>query len=96
MIMHKNVGTQEAHIRTGAAFVVLIIALLIPDQPVIRIVLAIIAAILAGTAFLRVCPLNTLIGRNTYDGTQAPPAADPTPEAPAAPTVGSDTEKPSA
>ena len=66
--MQKNVGDQEAYMRIGAAVVFLLLALFITENPSLRILLAVLAAILAGTAFLRTCPINTLLKRNTYEG----------------------------
>jgi hypothetical protein len=75
--MQKNVGTQEAYIRIGVGIVVLLIALF-TENPTVRIILAVIAAILAGTAFLRSCPINTLIKRNTHK--EESPNAERAPE----------------
>lgn len=63
--MKKNIGTQEAHIRTIAGVVVLLFALFIVDNPNFRILLAVIAAILAGTAYMRSCLIYTLLKRDT-------------------------------
>lgn len=68
LIMQKNIGTQEAYIRIAVAVIVLLLALFITQSPVIKILFALLAAVLAGTAFLRTCPLNTALKRNTYDG----------------------------
>lgn len=65
--MEKNIGTQEAHMRTIIAVVLLLIALLVVESPFLKIVLAIVAATLALTAFLRTCPVNTMLHKNTYD-----------------------------
>jgi hypothetical protein len=67
-MIQKNVGTNEAYLRTAVAAVLVLLALFLVDGPVMRIVLAVLAAILAGSAFIRTCPINHLLGRNTYDG----------------------------
>jgi hypothetical protein len=87
--MEINVGTKDGHIRIALGAVIILIALFLVEQPVIRILLAIIAAVLAGTAFLHHCPLYKMMGKNTCEDKgvagsmpEAAPAADePTPDA---------------
>ncbi|HCC05486.1 TPA: hypothetical protein DEP58_04255 [Patescibacteria group bacterium] len=62
--MKKNVSTQEAHIRTLIGIILLLLALFLIDNAVIKILFATIAAILAGTAFLHSCPLYTLMDKS--------------------------------
>ncbi len=62
--MHKNITDKEAHIRTVASIVLLFTALLFIDAPVVKILLASIAAILAGTAFFRTCPLYMFLKKD--------------------------------
>lgn len=63
--MTKNVGARDAHVRIIVAVVFVVTALLIVDNPYLRIVLASLGAIMAGTAYLRTCWLYTLMGKNT-------------------------------
>ncbi len=63
--MEKNVGTHEGHVRTIAAAVLVLIAFFVITNPYIRITLALIAGVLAVTAFVHTCPINHMIGRNT-------------------------------
>lgn len=65
--MKKNIGTQEAYVRITISIFALLLALFVFDGPVGKILFATLAAILAGTAFLRTCPINKLIGRDTHD-----------------------------
>lgn len=65
--MTKNIGAREANIRTTIAAVLVVVVFFFVTNPYVHIVLALIAAILAGTAFLRTCPINRLLGRNTCE-----------------------------
>lgn len=65
--MKKNISTQEAYVRTTLAVLTLLLALFVAENSIGKILFATLAAILAGTAFLRTCPINKLIGRNMYD-----------------------------
>lgn len=86
--MKKNIDTQEAHIRTIAGAVILLFALFFVDNASFRILLAIIAAVLAGTAYMRSSPIKTLMEKRTQKAdplettleTDTPPA--PMPEKP--------------
>jgi hypothetical protein len=74
-----NVGTKDANYRTLAAAVLVLVTFFFIENPYLRIVLATIAAVLAGTAFLRTCPLYTYLGRNTCEPvspTEANPVAE--------------------
>jgi len=80
--MKKNVSIQEAHIRTLVAIILLLLALFIINNAVGRILFAVLAAILAGTAFFHTCPLYTLMDKSTRE--QEPEAAtEPTNTPPA-------------
>jgi len=65
--MKKNVGNHESNIRMVAGALIVLFALFIVEAPVVKIVLATVAAILAGTAFLHFCPINTLLKRDSTD-----------------------------
>ena len=65
--MTKNVGTREGHIRVGVAAVLVILALFVTHTPVVQIVFVVLAAILAGSAFMHTCPVNHMLGRNTCE-----------------------------
>lgn|GEM_PF-5178941 len=65
--MKKNVGTKESRLRIAGAVVAIVIALFLQTYPATQLVLALVAAILAGTAYTRYCPLNQLLGRDSSD-----------------------------
>lgn len=65
--MEKNVGTDEAHIRTAAGAVLVIIAMFIIENATLRILFATMAAVLAGTAFFRTCPLYYVMKKSTRE-----------------------------
>jgi uncharacterized membrane protein YraQ (UPF0718 family) len=65
--MKKNIGTHDANMRMVAGVFIIVFALFLVDQYVIRIILAVIAAILAGTAFLHTCPLYVILGKDTCE-----------------------------
>ena len=59
-------STEDAHIRTAIALVLVLIALFFIEQPALRIILALVAGVLATTAFLRTCPVyNFLYDKDT-------------------------------
>jgi hypothetical protein len=64
--MKKNIDPQEAQMRTLVAVLLLLVALFL-ESTAIRILLAVSSAILAGTAFLRSCPIYTLLGKNALN-----------------------------
>ena len=64
--MNKNIGTQESHIRSLAGALTILLALFVENY-VLSIALAVLAAILAGTAFIRYCPINTLLKRDSRE-----------------------------
>jgi hypothetical protein len=59
--MNKNMSTEDAHIRTAIALVLVLIALFFIEQPALRIILALVAGVLATTAFLRTCPVYDIM-----------------------------------
>lgn len=65
--MKKNIGAQESNYRMIAGAVIVLYALFFVEAPTVKIILAVVAAVLAGTAFVRFCPINTLLKRNTSD-----------------------------
>ncbi len=70
MKLKKNVGTHDAHLRIVFGIFFLLFAIFLIENPTAKILLAVVATILAGTASLRFCPLYTLIHRTTYADTQ--------------------------
>lgn len=65
--MKKNIGTQESNYRMIAGAVIVLFALFFVDTPTVKIVLAVVASVLAGTAFIRFCPINLALKRNSSD-----------------------------
>lgn len=65
--MEKNIGSEEAHIRTIAGAVLILFAMFIIENATLRILVATLSAILAGTAFFRTCPLYYLLKKNTRE-----------------------------
>lgn len=63
--MTVNVGTPDRAVRLLAAVVLAVLVFTISLGPVLEIVLLVVAAVLAVTAFLRVCPLYRLFGFST-------------------------------
>jgi len=93
--MKKNVSTQEAHIRTLVGIVLLLLALFLIDNAVVKILFATIAAILAGTAFFHSCPLYTLMEKSKQEvisPATTPEASTPPETMPEKPIVGMEEE----
>ncbi len=65
--MKKNINTQEANIRTIISIILILLALLIVNNAAIKIIFAVIAASLAGSAFMRICPIYTFMNKNTHE-----------------------------
>ena len=63
--MEKNIGTQDSHMRLAGGVFLVLFALYVVENPTLQIILAVISAILAGTAFLHICMLYKLFGINT-------------------------------
>jgi len=83
-IMTQNVGANDAHARIIAAGVLVLIALFLVENAYVRIVLALVAAALAATAFFRTCFIYRLSGMDTCrpgSGTKEPDASAETPSA---------------
>ena len=73
--------------RSLAGALIVLFALFIVDNYAVRILLAAVAAVLAGTAFLRYCPINTLLKRDsreepTHEDSVEPVSEDTTEPAP--------------
>jgi hypothetical protein len=66
-----NVGGPERTVRFVVGVVFLALALLAPVDPVWRAVFALLAMVGLGTAVVRYCPLNTLMGRNSCRRSEA-------------------------
>lgn len=67
--MHKNLTTREAHARLGIAAVILGVALLSSSSN-LKILLAVLSSVLAGTAVLRFCPFYRLFRINKTTKTE--------------------------
>ncbi len=67
--MKKNVGIKEANIRTLVAAVLILLVFFFVKNPYIQIISALISAVLAGTAFLRTCPVYHYLHKNTCGDT---------------------------
>ena len=61
----RNVGRCDAGIRVFAGLALLVLSGIIQDRPLVALGIGFIAAILLGTALMRVCPLYTLFRINT-------------------------------
>ncbi len=65
--MKKNITEKESQMRNIVAIVLLLTALLVIENPFIKILLAIISAVLAITSFLHVCPMRTFLKKGNED-----------------------------
>jgi len=65
MKLEQNVGARDAQVRTIAGAVVIVVALFFVENPWVRLVLALVAAVLAATGYLHSCYLYKLLGKNT-------------------------------
>ena len=74
--MKKNVGSRESNIRMVAGAVIVLYALFIVEAPTVKIVLATVAAILAGTALIHFCPINLALKRDSSDTESTPEKAN--------------------
>jgi hypothetical protein len=87
MTFEKNVGHRDSQLRTVAAAVVIVVAMLMVDNPWLKIVLALVSAALAVSAYFHSCYLYKLLGLHTLGGkvahTDTKPG-EPTPEVPVA------------
>ncbi len=72
--------------RSLAGALIVLFALFIVENYVVRIILAAIAAILAGTAFLRYCPINAMLKRDSREFQHEEQTAMVQEEAPNEPT----------
>jgi hypothetical protein len=62
MTMHTNVGATEARVRWVLAAVLFAVAIAFNATPVVTLVAALAALVMAGTALTRTCPLYRLLG----------------------------------
>lgn len=62
----KNVGKQDAMIRYGLAAGLVVAGLLLGATSSLSIILYIIAAVLAITAQIRICPIYKILKLSTY------------------------------
>lgn len=87
--MKKNLNTREANIRTLVAAVLILGVFFFVENPYVQIICALISAVLAGTAFLRTCPIYHYMGKNTCEDVQvlATTQADQSPTTPATPPI---------
>lgn len=69
--MKKNVGKTDASLRVVGAAVLLLIALFVIEMPAVQILLALVAAVLATTAFLRTCPVYTYKNIDTTEASSS-------------------------
>ena len=60
--MHANVGATDAKVRWALAVVFFVVAIAFNGSPVITLVAALAALVMAGTALTRSCPLYQLLG----------------------------------
>jgi hypothetical protein len=84
--MQKNVGKTDSLIRLLLAAVLVVVALFLVDNAVLRIITAVVAAVLAITSFMSMCPIYHLLGKNTCDAEEpeeAPSATEEIAETPA-------------
>jgi len=65
--MKHNVGKTDATFRTVAAAVLIVLALFVAEAAWLRILLAVLAAGSAATAFLKFCPIYHSLDRTTSD-----------------------------
>lgn len=75
--MVKNIGTKDAHVRIILAAILVLAALFVVTNDVLRVVLALVGAALAATAYFRYCYLYKLLHKNTSEPDA--PAASPAP-----------------
>ena len=68
MTFEKNMGHRDSQLRTVAAAVVIVVAMFVVDNPWVKIVLALVSAVLAVSAYFHSCYLYKLLGLHTLDG----------------------------
>jgi hypothetical protein len=68
MTFEKNIGHRDAQLRTVAAAVVIVVAMFLVNNPWVKIVLAVVSAALAVSAYFHSCYLYKLLGLQTLDG----------------------------
>ena len=80
--MQKNVSENEARVRTVIAAILVLVALFLVENSTAQIVMALVAAILAGTAFLNVCPMRSLCSKKNSTCSTEPDAGAAANESP--------------
>ncbi len=60
--MHTNVGAKDARVRWSLAAVFFAVAIAFNASPVITLVAALAALLMAGTALTRSCPVYRVLG----------------------------------
>ncbi len=65
--MKKNITEKQSQIRTIIAIALLLIALLFVENSAIKIILALLSAILAITSFIRFCPMKNFVKGNAQE-----------------------------
>jgi predicted permease len=64
-VVDANVGKADAWIRGALSVVFLVLAAVFSADPLISLVAALLALLLAATGLTRACPLYTLLGVST-------------------------------
>jgi Protein of unknown function (DUF2892) len=85
--MKKNVGIKDANIRTLIAAVLILVVFFFVKNPYMQIFSALVSAILAGTAFLRTCPMYSILHKNTCEEPSLPTAHTDTPPTPSTESI---------
>jgi hypothetical protein len=86
MTFTKNIGHRDSQLRTVVAAVVIVVAMVFVENPWVRILLALVSAALATTAYFHSCYLYKLLGLHTLEGKvvhMETKAVDATPSTPA-------------
>jgi hypothetical protein len=68
MTFTKNIGHRDSQLRTVAAAVVIVAAMVFVENPWVRILLALVSAALATTAYFHSCYLYKVLGLHTLEG----------------------------
>ncbi len=63
--MYANVGTVDARLRVALGVIMILVAAVFNQNPVISLAAGLIALILFGTALIRFCPLYRLLHIDT-------------------------------
>ena len=68
MKLHKNIGQNDSKLRTVAAVAIILLAMFFVENPYVKILLALVSAALAATAYFHSCYLYKLLGLHTLNG----------------------------